>query len=565
MSFTVREALELPQLKGAGILAGKSGSERTIEHVTVMDAPDAINWLRGGELVLTTAYVMREDPVALLDFVKRLAKTKAAALGIKLGRFIDNISDEIKDFADKAGFPIINIPFEVAWIDVITPVLTEVVERQASILKRSMDIHTQFIDSVISGGEMADVMRLLSSQIGSLTCVTDMKGNVIASSLKDDSKDEGERAEWERMAKAASGQEAVSEPWEMFPGMYRIIVKPSDGKPGYTLIEALCGQDGTRWGKVLALEEQGRAFTRMDAISISHAVTVASLEMLRIEAAENVERRFRSSFWDDFLNGRFENWEDIVKRGRSFSVDLTSPNVLLAISADGEKPGQATQIGSDGGLLQDEIIRLTTQYGTRFWGAQVTCFAYMGGAAVIAPWTGASDPIEAKKRSMELAEHLHAKVDAAIAPFTVSIGVGRFDPDPQKAGRSYKEAYECIAVGSSMLGSDRVSHFDELGAYRVFSRCTGREEMARFAAEELAPLEEYDTRHNTELLFTLEKYLDAGGSLQQAADSTYVHVNTLRYRLGRIEAILGSELSDSEVRFTLSMAIRIRKYLSATR
>ena len=501
MSFTVKEALGLSQLKGAAIIAGERGATRTIEHVTVVDAPDAINWLRGGELVLTTAYEMKGDQAALLKFVKGLSDKRAAGLGIKLGRFFDDISEEIKEFADGASFPIVSIPFEVAWIDVITPVLTEVVQRQASVLKRSMDIHTQFIDSVIKGGGMQDVANLLTNQLDSPCCITDLRGNVLASSLEPRKRGCCEDVDWGKLARHVVAGGKGSEEWENSRDMKRIGVDWDGYEDCCHIIEAMCGQNGQSWGRILVLEDPDRAFSRMDAISISHAVTVATLVMLRLKTAENVERRFRSSFWDDYLHGRYDTWEEIVKRGESFSVDLTVPNVVLAISADADEPGKATIIGGDGGLLQDEIIRLATAYGTKYWGNRVTALAYRGGAAVVAPWTQYPDSIEAKKRAMELAKHLHEKVNASIAPLTVSVGVGRFEPDPKDTGKSYSEAYECISIGAETFGQNSVMHFDQLGAYRVFSRCNSRDDLERFADDELGLLEEYDAKHNAELVF----------------------------------------------------------------
>ena len=62
MTITVREALERSPLKGAKVLTGDVGLDRTISAVTVMDAPDVINWLKGNEFVITSGYSIKDNP-----------------------------------------------------------------------------------------------------------------------------------------------------------------------------------------------------------------------------------------------------------------------------------------------------------------------------------------------------------------------------------------------------------------------------------------------------------------------------------------------------------------------
>ena len=109
------EALRLAPLAGARVLAGDGGLDRVIEHVTVVDAPDAADWLRGGEFVLTTAYGVKDTPEGQVELIKRMISAGVACLGIKLRRFIDALSDEALACADDADFPVIELPYEVAW------------------------------------------------------------------------------------------------------------------------------------------------------------------------------------------------------------------------------------------------------------------------------------------------------------------------------------------------------------------------------------------------------------------------------------------------------------------
>ena len=141
----------IEQFEGFKLLAGAGGLERKVSTVTVMDAPDIYNWMRGGEFLITTAYIMKDNPLELKDLVIKLNKNGASALGIKIGRFIEKLPEEVKETANSLNFPIIHIPFKYAFSDVIHPTLSKIVNAQAKKLMMSEKIHESFTQIVIEG------------------------------------------------------------------------------------------------------------------------------------------------------------------------------------------------------------------------------------------------------------------------------------------------------------------------------------------------------------------------------------------------------------------------------
>jgi DNA-binding PucR family transcriptional regulator len=80
--------------------------------------------------------------------------------------------------------------------------------------------------------------------------------------------------------------------------------------------------------------------------------------------------------------------------------------------------------------------------------------------------------------------------------------------------------------------------------------------LRSFTERLLGPLAEYDARHNAELLPTLRSFLACDGSWSACASRMYVHVNTVRYRIGRIEALTGRDLSALPDRVDFFLALR---------
>lgn len=93
----------------------------------------------------------------------------------------------------------------------------------------------------------------------------------------------------------------------------------------------------------------------------------------------------------------------------------------------------------------------------------------------------------------------------------------------------------------------------------------GEREADRFVGEWLGPLLDYDARHHTELVTTLARYLETGGSYDTTSERLLIHRSTVRYRLQRIREITGHDLSDVETRLNLHVATRIRNVLDSPR
>ena len=89
--MTISDFLKLPNFTDLRLLAGKDGLLSEVTNVTVVDTPDGTNWLNGGELVITTAYMLHEEK-DLLEFLRTLSSKKAAGVGIKENRYLTEIT-----------------------------------------------------------------------------------------------------------------------------------------------------------------------------------------------------------------------------------------------------------------------------------------------------------------------------------------------------------------------------------------------------------------------------------------------------------------------------------------
>ena len=140
-----------------------------------------------------------------------------------------------------------------------------------------------------------------------------------------------------------------------------------------------------------------------------------------------------------------------------------------------------------------------------------------------------------------------------------TIGIGRVYSDALKLHLSYEEARQALVIGAKVWGSGAVTHFEDLGVYRILHHHPDKAELDTFAEEVLGKLIEYDRKRNTDLVDTLDVLMDCNLNLSVAARRLYLHYNSLRYRLQKIEELIGPFVDDPHLRFNLQFALRIRK------
>ena len=184
----VRSLLTIASLRGTSVLAGKSGLDREVRRVNVMEVPDILPWVKPHELLLTTGFPLRAastiggmsangavDPDAFARLITDLDRRGLSAIAIKLGRYLDELPPEVLEVADQLGMPVLRLPDDVAFDDVITDVFTELVDRHTGALARADELHRVLAAIVLEGGDLPqitdEVARLLDAAV--LICTPD--------------------------------------------------------------------------------------------------------------------------------------------------------------------------------------------------------------------------------------------------------------------------------------------------------------------------------------------------------------------------------------------------------
>jgi DNA-binding PucR family transcriptional regulator len=170
-------------------------------------------------------------------------------------------------------------------------------------------------------------------------------------------------------------------------------------------------------------------------------------------------------------------------------------------------------------------------------------------------------PAEDDERLARAAAGLARELDDGLPGFHLTIGHSRRAADPVDLYRAGNEARLAVNVGEA---EDRsLLAFEDTGAYRLLLPAISEDprELERFYAETVAPLSAYDEQYETELVATVEAYLDNDANVAATAKQLFTHRHTIRYRLERVKELCGHDVSATEGREKLGLGLKAMRVL----
>ncbi|GAA4982366.1 hypothetical protein GCM10025734_03590 [Kitasatospora paranensis] len=291
---------------------------------------------------------------------------------------------------------------------------------------------------------------------------------------------------------------------------------------------------------VVALVDPDRRAAETDTSTLEHAALVlAPLLFHERRLAELEQPHLRCDVVDRLISG--EATEDVLAQAASLGHDLRRQHRVAALEWAG-MTGRAA--------LGDAVLRAA---GRLRWDVLI---GSRGETTVV---------LIAGEDRRDPGGELHRAVSDELGTGTGAIGVGGHCDVFTDLPHSYDEAVRALTVRRQSRHPYGSTGFEELGLCRMMGTGDGEREADRFVHEWLGRLLHYDARHHTELVTTLSRYLESGGSYDATSETLLIHRSTVRYRLQRIREITGHDLSNVETRLNLHVATRIRNVLDTPR
>lgn len=521
------DALRASQLSQGTVVAGQRMLGNEVTWVHVVDHPDIAAWTRAGQLLLTTGYHWPKSGQEAVDIVKALHARELSGVVLAVPKFLRNFPQESIDAANELGFPLIEIPWDVPFSDITYSIHCSILDQQAQIIARAQEIHSALTRAALEGNGLQDLAATVGALLGRAVCFCNIEGNALGSYRPHTKADEkGKRSPASPGPVMLRNLEQVDLKTILNAG--RAIELPGGTASG---LEACAVCPITVRGEAVAIAwvyESGSPLGDLDLRALEHTSTVAALMLAHQKEISDQESRLGYTFVDSLLEGRFEPTPTSLERAallhwnpeKRYRVCLTLLNEPVPLSREG--------------LLRREQ-----------WSERLKAFLH---AARLPSLVSVS------------LNQIHCLLPEEFSPETLWSAIGSKSAAmavsrPQAGVKGIAKAAHDVQGLVSSLKPGKMHHFDEI----LFPRALegDREAQHEFLDGIFGKLS--CGRRSETSIETLTMLAEEGFQLAPTARRLDIHISTLRYRVDRLQEVLGVSIDDPETRFRLQVAARLYK------
>ncbi|MGY1733497.1 PucR family transcriptional regulator [Geodermatophilus sp. SYSU D01045] len=566
------EALRLPRLVGAEVVAGRAGTGRVVRHMVVDDPAAPLATAGPDVLVVLGARLPPADAAAARALVDRLLQVGAAALAFRRTEGPPPVPAEVLAEAERHGFPVVALPAAVRMDEAVSEVLGAVVRRQGEALAVSARMHDQFIDVALSGGGLAEVTEQLATYLEGAAVLGLGPDREIVTSAGPPA-DVAEISDWLWLLDAEAEDElAMMAPAHRLSGVRadQTVVTPADvladadlspadgillvpghhelpgGVGEYAVAPIMAGDQ--RHGWLVAVHRSGQMVVGAGGV-LERAAVVSALSVIRQQAVHSVELRFQGDLVRRLVGGSLRHTERALAQTRSFGWRLDGPVVVLVTATE-----TAADPAADPTRALDVLDRLAD-------GWRAALETEVSGAAVAGLSTEIVTVLPLDGRTPEeitsLVTAVTSRVNARVRRVgrVLGTGIGRPAGSISALGEAHQQAQRALGVGQEIHGTAAVTHFDQLGVFRLLSLIPDSTELRSYVDEVLGSLADAADPDSADLRETLRVLLETNLNVAESARRLHFHYNTMRYRIGKLERLLGPFTTDPTLRLNLLLAL----------
>ena len=551
MGITVRQALQVEALHDAKVVAGHQGLDRSIRFVNIMEVPEVTKWMKGGELLVTSGFAIKDCSEDRRKLIYGLAAKGVVAFGIKLGQYFQKIPEDMLEYANEVGLPLIELPQDRPYMDFMVPIFENLINDQFARLKKSEEIHNRMLELVLGGNGLSSVCHVLVELVGDPVLIVDDNGDLIASAWPPQTN--GYTPEkYEENVLVHLGKEK-SQLFSLNPHrQHRFVLNMEDNEQ--PLVVVRIDVNGILNGFLVILETH-RTFDRQDLMAVENASTIIALEFLKQRIVYETEKQIRVELLEDLISGNFRSEEDVIRRAGYLNFNLSARSVVFVISMDSVAEKGRLGIGQQ---LKSDFFQFVQR-----------CFRdFSGGAMLLVKSDNITGLVRVPLRD-DLAGlrnkmgELKIQTTAKWPELKLSVGVGRSIEALRLIKKSYEEALDALRINNFMYVDSSITFFQDLGAYSFLFELEASSSMHNFFERTLGKVIAYDKQNNGELLKTLIHYFKCDCNLRVTSEQLFIHKNTVLYRVRKVEEITELSMSDPEHRFNLQLGLKLSQVLQS--
>jgi len=535
--ITIQDALRLPELENAVILSGKSGLARKIRWVHVIDHDDIGHFLDGQELLLSCGQVWPKDKVSEEKFLYSLLRHQISGIALATGRYLTSCPPALINFGEKYSIPIIEIPFKVPFVKVTYAIQKEIMERKYHKKILASQVPKELIELMPPAKNNHDVCSILANFLGHTVVFTDQTNTI-------------------RVNAVPVGQDKINLTQKITTLLNQLDNEYKPNETSKSDIHSINLQTDSTYVIAIPLQVDKVTFgtlwllhndelsTEQYALSLKYGSQIM-IDFYLDEQEKSVKRwQLQSEVLDLLLEK--QQTATIVIEKRLQEINLQSKGKWMAgliLTGNIESPPQTPkELGSYRAICNNWIEMEINIDGF--------CEVYNDQLVLLI--TTSLDNSHLNERLVILSEHL-VKDNNQLTPVFI---IGTAQQELLSFVSSYEDANSLapIVQFKSPLGG---IYFSDLFQREILLYGKMSPSEAHHLLNKLLPdkmlFEDGEIYYETLRCLALNHY-----NRENVAKILHIHRNTLRYRIKKIEEILGDSLSSPTCQFWVQTALNIK-------
>ncbi len=532
MNLLLSDILKLEIFNDCKIIAGKSCLGNEVSFATVMDVPDIVEWLHGGEILLAAKLF---DSCANASFFVSLKEKSVSAI-ITKPNYVLRLEQPLIDLCETICLTIIVVPNETTWGDILNPITQLIAEIQYQAIYQSQLFHASLMSFMIGGDSLEWLCNDIYEKFQMSIALTDSNFALLSSSSD---------IVWENVFDMFSLTQAS------YTAVLGTNIK-SKGIPGYIYTNDYMQsmdkkafifpvvQNHISYGYIFYLVPSGhKGLNPSESMKIDQISLVLALDNVKQQELNNAVRRFNNLYLDKIMHTDSISQYERAKIEHSLNCHLhENYYIALANRMDGKEDIYTQSMN---------VSRLFRRIaGDSGYFNDILCFERATYLVFFVP----ADCADIQKYIDRLYE--------VCKKYTATTKIGISETTHNQFLRAYNQAFQTLQYIET-YGRKHCSFYSELGILRFFMDKSGSLDMdflLEMQKKYLIPLEQYDENKNSQLKETMIKYVLSNCNPSRTLQELYIHKNTLYARLKKIEKLLNISFSSNDDLLNIQLVIK---------
>lgn len=531
----ISDVLRLALPLQTAVAAGKDPARRKVDWVVVLTSWDNLPLQAQTHDLIILPPALQERLTDKLFIPKLQALAELDVAGILL---FQAVSEQTAVEATRLDIPLLVAPPDTSIREANRAIAALLVDRYAATTERGLQLYRTLSEMSREEQGIPAMTDVIAKLTGKIVVVQDKRLEIKAISVPssntlDVEKIVEELTQREELPAVLRNRKAAARArqshWQQILPIENI---------GRLVSPIISGDRARGYLSVIGLADE---LDLLDEQAVEHGAAAFALEMAKAKAVSEAKKALRGDFLEGLLAGTLPQRE-IERLASRLDHETSTPHAAMTFA----------WVRKDAPSLRR--LETAVNWALSTHGRAALVHIYGGVHICIFQELRAENDMDS---AHELGRRILEQVRTEFPKESIVAGMSGPATSLADWPRIYNEALQAMQLSERLQIQDEVVEFGSLGVYRLLGQLEDVPAVRAFTRQVIGPLIEYDERHNSALVQTIDAYFNHHGNISQTAESLFVHRNTLLYRLERIQELTGHDLNQANMRLGLNLALKL--------